>query len=278
MKKFLIILLIVLFVCNTVVFAEEGEKEIKYKASITNDFKNGANLELQMQTLNRFSTGGYTIEFRYKDYGYFHTFAPYVQMPSGLATHALTPAYGNLSLKKEDSYHFIFFVGEKPGKIKEEFLITVEKGIIKVRPLSDTKYVTLEQQEIRVFPENTLTIMMSFDSLIIDNKLKEKLKKNGCKPLVLPIGDYGLYRVLGYSETDKFAHKTSQFENRFYYYYEIKNNYEKIENILKENKLPKEFRIAIYGHSYNFDIKKRIEYEKKSGTINVDAPGDFFKD
>jgi hypothetical protein len=263
MKKFLIILLIVLFVSNTAVFAEEGQEEIKYIIFMTNDFEDGTNFVFQMQTEKQYSTGGYTIELRHKDYGNFYTFGPYVESPSTpIVTMGFAPARGDFSLKKKDRYHFIFFPGRVPEKIKEEFLITVENGVIRVKPLSKTKYITFEKQEIRVFPENTLTVMMRFDSLSIDKELKEKLKENGCKPMILPVGDYGLYKVLGYSETDKYAHKTSQFENSFYYYYEIKNNYEKIENILKENKLPKESRIARYSHSYNFDIEKRIEYEK----------------
>jgi hypothetical protein len=258
MKKFLIILLLILFVCNTAVFAEEGEEEIKYIALMTNDFKDGANLEFQIRTERDFSTGGYTIELRHENYGHFHTFGPFFQWPSGLTTHALSPAYGNLSLKKEDNYHFVFFLGDE---YKEEFLIDVENGVIKVKPLSDTKFIIFEQREIRVFPENTLTITMR-QGLTIDNTVREKLKENGCKPLVLLLGNYGLYEILGYSETDKYAHKTSLNENELYYFYEVKDNYEKTENILEENKLSKESPVAKYRHSYNFDIKKRIEYEK----------------
>ncbi len=270
MKK-KIFLLLVFFVCNILIFAQENSEEIKYKASITSDFKNGANLELQMQTEKWYSTGGYTIEFRHKDYGYFHTFAPYIQMPSGLHTLGSSPARGELSLKREDNYHFIFFVGEKPGKIKEEFLINVENGIIKVKPLSDTRFVVFEPREMRVFPENTLTIIMGGGSTI-DNVVKKKLNEIGCKPLVLPLGYYGCgscgcYEILGYSETDKYAHKTSQTDKAFYYYYEIKANYEKIDNILKENKVVKESSLKKYTHYYNFDIKKRIENEKNPARI-----------
>jgi hypothetical protein len=263
MKKFLIVLLIVPFVCKIPVFAQEDEEEIKYKAFITSDFENGANLKLSMRTEKDFSTGGYTIEFRHKNYGRFHTFGPYVECPSGLTTQAFSPARGELSLKKEDNYHFVFFL----DKIKEEFLITVEDDIINVKPLSNTKYITFEQKEIHVFPENTLTIMMRFDSLAINKVVKEKLSKNGCKPLILPEGDYGFYKVLGYSKDNKYAHITSRDENKFYYYYEIKNNYEKIENILKENKLSEESPVAKYRYSYNFDIKKRIEFEKNPARI-----------
>jgi hypothetical protein len=264
MKKFLIFLLIVFFVCNTAVFAEEKEKEkeIKYSASVTGDFEDGSNLELSMRTERQFPTGGYTIEFRHENYGYFHTFGPFIQWPSGLTTQVFSPAYGNLSLKKDDSYHFIFFVGDKPGKVKEEFLITVKDGVIKVKPLSETKYVTFEKQEICVFPENTLTITMNFGGLAVDEVMKDKLEKKGCKPLILPVGDYGMYKVLGHSKTDKYAHKTSRNENKLYYYYKIKGNYEKIENILKENRVTEESQRARYTYYYNFDIKKRIEYEK----------------
>jgi hypothetical protein len=265
MKK-KIILLVGFFIFNAVVFAQEGDAEIRYIASITSDFKNGSNLELQMQTEKWYSTGGYTIEFRHEDYGYFHTFGPFIQMPSGLHTLGSSPARGELSLRKDESYHFIFFVGEKSGKIKEEFLITVEKGIIKVKSLSDTKYVTFEPREIRVFPDNTLTIVMG-GGLTIDNVVKKMLKEIGCEPLVLPLGDYGCgargcYEILGYSKTDKYAHRTSQTDKAFYYYYEIKDNYEKIDNILKENRVIKESLLKKYTHYYNFDIKKRIEYEK----------------
>lgn len=272
MKK-KILLFLVFVVCSTVVVAQESSEQIKYIALMTNDFENGANLVLSMRSEKYFSTGGYTIEFRHEDYGHFHTFGPFIQWPSGLTTQAFSPAYGNLSLKKNDNYHFIFLLDE----IKEEFLINIENGIIKVKPLSDTKFIVFAPTEIRVFPENTLTLIMR-EGLTIDNAVKEKLKKNGCKPLVLPLGDYGWYKILGYSKTDKYAHKTSQYENRFYYYYEIKNNYEKIENILRENKVTKESPVARYWHSYNFDIKKRIEYEKNPGPINVDAPDNLFKD
>ena len=206
MKK-KIILLLVFLVCNTFIFAQVNSEEIKYIARMTNDADDGANLKLSMRTERYFSTGGYTIELRHKDYGSFNTFGPYVEWPSTpIVTMARSPAYGDLSLKKEDSYHFIFFVGEKPGKAKEEFLINVENGIIKVKPLLKTKYVTFEPKEIRVFPENTLTIVMH-DSLTIDKGVKEELKKKGCKPLILPLGDYGWYKILGYSENDKYAHK-----------------------------------------------------------------------
>jgi len=270
MKKFLIVLLIVPFVCKIPVFAQEDEKEIKYKAFITSDFENGANLKLSMRTEKDFSTGGYTIEFRHKNYGHFHTFGPYVESPSTpIVTMGFAPARGELSLKKEDNYHFVFFPGRAPEKIKEEFLITVEDDIINVKPLSNTKYITFEQKEIHVFPENTLTIMMRFDSLAINKVVKEKLSKNGCKPLILPEGDYGFYKILGYSKADEYAHRTSRDENKFYYYYEIKNNYEKIENILKENRVTEESPVAKYRYSYNFDIKKKIEYEKNPGFITV---------
>jgi len=264
MKK-IIFLLFVFFVCNTFIFAQEGEKEIKYIARITNDVDDGANLKLSMRTEKYFPTGGYTIELQHKDYGHFHIFAPFVQWPSGLTTQAFSPARVDLSLKKVDSYHFVFFLDE----IKEEFLITVENGIIKVKPLSNTKYITFEQKEIRVFPENTLTIMMRFDSLAINKAIKEKLSKNGCEPLILQVGDYGFYKVLAYSKNDKYAHISSRDENKFYYYYEIKNNYEKIENILKENKLSEESPRVRYEYYYNFDIKKRIENENNPGFVAV---------